>query len=204
VVDSGRRLPAHRDHRGDEGKHPTDGGGPPAIDLGPITPAGDQPQPEPNGNDAGPKPGVFDPGEPVMPHHEPKSGIDPNVGDGNKSADANTPGNTLNPETPATPPPKPGLDPEAGKTTSDIPIFLGPSNNSPPPGTNGPSPNAPPKSVYPGDEGTDDTPCGGLLDEPLINLLSNNGGDGGDASSGAATRQERKFPLIHVANSNMF
>ena len=199
-------LPAHRDHRDDESKHPADGGGPPAIDLGPITPAGDQPQPEPNANDAGPKPGAFDPGEPAPPHHESNSGIDPDVGGGNKPADANTPGMTVNPETPAAAPPKPGPDPEAGKSTpTDIPIFLGPSNDSPPPGNSGPPSNAPPKSGYPGDEGRhgdiDDTPCGGIFDEPLINLLSNNGGDGGDASSGAATRQEWTSPLIHVADS---
>jgi hypothetical protein len=199
--------PAHRDHRDDEGKHPADGGGPPAIDLGPITPASDQPQPEPSGNDASPKPGAFNPGEPAPPHDESKSGIDPNVGDGgNKSADVNTPGKIINPETPATAPLKPGPDPEAGKSPPDIPIFLGPSNNTPPPGRSGPSSNAP-QSGYPGDEGkygyTDDA-CGGLFDEPLINLLSNNGGDGGDASSGAATRQEKTSPLIHVANSNMF
>lgn len=159
----------HSDHHDDEGKHPADNGGPPAIDLGP-TPASDQ------------------------PHHESKSDIDPNVDDGgNKSADANTPGKTVNPDTPTTALPNPGPDPEAGKGTPDTPIFLGPSNNNPPPGSNRPS-DAPQKSDNPGDEGrygyTDDTPCGGLFDEPLINLLSNNGGDGGDASSGAATRQE--------------
>jgi hypothetical protein len=180
-------LPAHRDHRDDEGKHPADGGGPPAIDLGPITPADDQPQPVPSGNDASPKPGALEPGEPTPPHNESKSGIDPNVGDGgNKSADANIPEKPMNPENPATALPKPGPDPEAGKSTSDIPIFLGPSNNSPAPGSGSPSSNNPQQSGYPGD----DTPCGGFLDEPLINLLSNNGGDGGDASSGAATRQD--------------
>jgi len=198
-------LSAHRDHRDNEGKHTADGGGPPAIDLGPITPAGDQPQPAPNGNDASP----FDPGEPAPPHHKSKSDIDPNVGDGgNKSGDANTPGKIMNPESPATAPPKPGPNPEAGKNTPDIPIFLGPSNNSPPPGSSGPSSNAPQKSGYPGDEGkygyNDDTPCDSLFGEPLINLLSNNGGDGGDASSGAATRQEKTSPLNHVANSNPF
>jgi hypothetical protein len=197
----------YRDHRDDEGKHSADGGGPPAIDLGPITPADDKPQPEPNGNDASPKPGAFDPGDPPPPHHESKGDIDPNVSDGgNKSADANTPGKTMNPETPAAGPPKPAPDPEAGKSTPDIPIFLGPSNNGPPP-SSGPSSNAPQKSGYTGEgryEDTDDTPCGGLFDEPLINLLSNNGGDGGDASSGAATRQERTSPFIHVANSNTF
>jgi hypothetical protein len=188
-------LPAYRDHRDDEGKHPASGGAPPAIDLGPITPANDQPQTEPNGNDVSPKPGAFDPGEPAPPQHESKSGIDPNVGDGgNKSADPNTPEKTMKPENPIAPP-KPGPDPEAGKSTPDIPVFLGPSNNSPPSGSSGPSSNAPQKSGNPDDEGrygyTDDTPCGGLFDEPLVNLLSNNGGNGGDASSGAATRQER-------------
>ena len=191
-------LPGHRDHPEDEGKHPADGGGPPAIDLGPITPADDQPQPVANGNDASPKPGAFDPGEPAPPHHESKSGIDPNVGDGgNKSADANTPEKAMKPENPATALPKPGPDPEPGKSTPDIPIFLGPSNNNPPPGSSGPSSNTPQQSGYPGDEGryaySDDTPCGGFLDEPLINLLSNNGGDGGDASSGAATRQDLRL-----------
>lgn len=183
----------HRDHRDDESKHPPDGGGPPAIDLAPITPAGD---------DASPKPGASDPGEPATPHHE------SNVGDGgNKSPDANTPEKTMNPDNPAAAQPKPGLDPDAGKSTPDIPIFLGPSNNSPP-GSSGPSSNAPQKSGNPGDQGRykypDDTPCGGLLDEPLINLLSNNGGDGGDASSGAATRQGRTSPLIHVATLTRF
>ena len=190
-------LPAHRDHRDDEGKHPADGGAPPAINLGP---AGDQPQPEPNGNDTSPKPGALDPGEPAPPHHESNSGIDPNVGDGrNKSTDANTPGKTVDPVNPPT---------EAGKSTPDIPVLLGPSNNSPRPGSSGPSSNAPQKSGSPSDEAkygySDDTPCGGLFDEPLINLLSNNGGDGGDASSGAATRQGWTSPLIHVANSNTF
>jgi hypothetical protein len=145
----------------------------------------------------------------VPPHHESKHDIDPNVGDsGNKSADANTPEKPVNPENPATVPPKPSSDPEAAKTTPDIPVFLGPSN-SPPPGNSGPSSSAPQNSGYPGDKGrygyTDDTPCDdGLLDEPLVNLLSNNGGDGGDASSGAATRQERTSPLVYVANSHTF
>jgi len=200
-------LPAHRDHRDDEGKQPADAGGPPAIDLAPITPADDQPQPAPNGNDASPKPGEFDPGEPAPPHHESKSGKDPNIGDGgNKSADANTPGKAMNPENPVTAAPKPGPDPEAGKSTPDIPIFLGPSNNSPPAGSSGPSSNAPQQSGYPGDEGrygySDETPCGGLFDEPLINLLSDNAGDGGDASSGAATRQDlRLFRSLTLTRS---
>ena len=191
-------LSAHRDHSDDEDKHPADGGGPPAIDLGPITPADDQPQQVPKGNDSSPKPGAFDPGDPAPPHHESKSGID----SGNEPA----PEKPMNPESPATAPPKPGPDPEAGKSTPDIPIFLGPSNNSPPPVSSGPPSNAPQKPGNPSDEGryTDDTPCGGLFDEPLINLLSNNGGDGGDASSGAATRQETTSSLIHVASSKHF
>ncbi|KAN0121591.1 hypothetical protein V8E52_003487 [Russula decolorans] len=198
---SGNSPPAHRDHRDDEGKHPADGGGPPAIDLGPITPASDQPQPEPSGDDASPKPGAFNPGEPAPPHDESKSGIDPNVGDGgNKSADVNTPGKIINPETPATAPLKPGPDPEAGKSPPDIPIFLGPSNNTPPPGRSGPSSNAP-QSGYPGDEGNignggsggnsaysgagGDASGGSVIAYPaLVNILSNNGGDGGYANSG--------------------
>ncbi len=204
------RKPVHRDQHDNGGNHPADGGGPPAIDLGPMTPTGDQPQPrprpQPNGNDASPKPGAFDPGEPAPPHHESKNGIDPNVDDsGNRPPDPNIPETSMNPEDPAAAPSKPG--PEAGKSAPDIPVLLGPSNSSPP-GSSGPPSDTSHSSGYPGDQETDGftdgAPCGGLLDEPLINLLSNNGGDGGDASSGAATRQERTSPLVHVANSDTF
>ena len=145
----------------------------------------------------------------MPPHDESKHDMDHNAGNSeDKSADANPPEKPMNPENPATVPPKPSSDPEAPKTTPDIPVFLGPSNSSPPPGNSSPPSSAPQNSGYPGDKGgygyTDDTPCDGLLDEPLINLLSNNGGDGGDASSGAATRQERMSPLVHVANSYTF
>jgi hypothetical protein len=195
-------LSAHRDHHGDEDNHPAGGGGPPTIDLGPM---GDQPPPEPTG-DANPKPGGQDPGESAPPHHESKDGVDPNVGDGgSKSVDESTPGKTTNADNPAPPPPKPGLDPGAGKSTPEIPVFLGPTNSNPPPGSSGPPSDAPQDLGYPGDEGrngyTEDTSCDDLFGESLINLMSNNGGDGGDASSGAATRQERTFPLVHVANS---
>ncbi len=97
------RKPVHRDQHDNGGNHPADGGGPPAIDLGPMTPTGDQPQPrprpQPNGNDASPKPGAFDPGEPAPPHHESKNGIDPNVDDsGNRPPDPNIPETSMNPE----------------------------------------------------------------------------------------------------------
>lgn len=197
-------LSAHRDHPGGEDDHPAGGGGPPAINLGPI---GDQPPPEPTGNDANPKPGGHGPGELEPPHHEFKdgTGIDTNVGDGgNKSVDENTPGKTTNADNPAPPPPKPGPDPGTGKNTPEIPVFLGPGNSNPPPGSSGPPPEVPQDSGHP-DEGrngyTEDTSCDDLLGESLINLLSNNGGNGGDASSGAATRQDRTPPLVHIADS---
>jgi hypothetical protein len=196
---SGNSYAKGGDHRGSENNRPADGGGPPAIDLGPLPQPGDQPQAEPTGNDTNPKPGANDPGEPAPPHHESKGDIDPNVGDsGNKSVDGSTP---------VTTPPKPSPDPGASKNTPDIPVFLGPSNSNPPPGSSGPPSDAPQGSGYPGDEGrngyTDDA-CGGLFGGSLINLMSNNGGDGGDASSGAATRQERTSPFVHDANFNTF
>jgi hypothetical protein len=198
-------LSVHREHLGAEDDHPTGGGGsPPAIDLGPV---GDQPPPEPTGSDANPKPGGHDPGEPAPPHHESKdgAGIDPNVGDGgNKPVDESTPGKTTSADNPAPPPPKPGPEPGVGKSTPEIPVFLGPSNSNPPPGSSGPPSDAPQGSGHP-DEGrngyTEDTSCDDLFGESLINLMSNNGGDGGDASSGTATRQERASPLVHVTNS---
>ena len=174
--------PTHRDHPGGEDNHPADGGGPPAIDLGPAA------EPESTGGGASPKPDAHDPGEPEPP--QPKDDIIPNVGNGeNKSADATAQA-------------KPGPDPMAGKSPPDIPVFLGPSNSSPPPGSSSPPSDAPQYSGNPGDE---DTSCGGgPFGESLVNLLSNNGGDGGDASSGKATRQERTPLLVQVSNSNTF
>ncbi|KAF8480975.1 hypothetical protein DFH94DRAFT_828471 [Russula ochroleuca] len=179
---SGNSYAQGGDHHGDEDNHPAGGGGPPTIDLGPM---GDQPPPEPTG-DANPKPGGQDPGESAPPHHESKDGVDPNVGDGgSKSVDESTPGKTTNADNPAPPPPKPGLDPGAGKSTPEIPVFLGPTNSNPPPGSSGPPSDAPQDLGYPGDEGrngyTEDTSCDDLFGESLINLMSNNGGDGGDA-----------------------
>ena len=174
--------PAHSDHPGGE-DNPTGSGGPPAIDLGPAA------QPESTGNDANPKPDAHDPGEHAPPHNESKDGIEPNVGDvENKSADAVAQ-------------PKPGPDPAAGKGTPNIPVFLGPSNSNPPPGSSGPPSDAPQDSGFPSDE---ETSCGGPFGESLINLMSNNGGDGGDASSGTATRQEKRSLLVRVSDSNMF
>lgn len=171
----------HRDHPGSEDNHPAGGGGPPAIDLGPTT------QPESTGNSASPKPEAHDPGEPETPQL--KDDIDPNVGNGeNKSGDATAQA-------------KPGPDSVAGKNPPDIPVFLGPSNSDRPPGSSGPPSDAPQNSGNPGDE---DTSCSGLSGESLVNLLSNNGGDGGDASSGTATRQERTSLLVQVSNSNTF
>jgi hypothetical protein len=177
---SGNSYAKGEDHRGGEDNHPAGGGGTPAVDLGPITQPGDQPQPEPIANDTNPKP---DPGEPAPP---------------NKPVDGNAPGKFTNADNPVTAPPKPGADPGPGKGIPDIPVFLGPSNSNPPPGSGGPPSDAPQGSDNPGDEGRkpEDT-CGGLFGGSLVSLLSNNGGDGGDASSGAATRQERTSCLCH-------
>ncbi|KAH9964427.1 hypothetical protein BC827DRAFT_930761 [Russula dissimulans] len=180
------------DHHDKEDDHSAGGGGAPVIDLGPITPASDQPeQPPHTGNDADPKPEAHTPGEPVSLPPEPDKGIDHNLDDGgNKPPDGGTPGNYVNPND-TTPPPGPAPDPAAGNSTPDIPIFLGPSGKDPSHGGSNPPYDAPKASEYPGDGGghkyTDDSPCDGPFGESLINLLSNNGGNGGDASSGAAT-----------------
>lgn len=141
----------------------------------------------------------------MPPSNEPKKGMDPNAVDsGNKPADGSTPGKYTNSDNPAAASPNPGPDPGAGENTPDIPVFLGPSNTEPSPGSGSPSSDAPQDLGYPDDEGRHkynyEVPCGGPFGGPLIDLLSNNGGDGGDASSGSATRQEVTSLLIHIAN----
>ena len=185
-------LPLYRDYHDKEDDHPTnDQSAPPTINLGPINQSGDKPQPEPTGSYTDQKPGVIDPGSPTPPLKEPEGDMDHNVvNDGSN--------NTTNSGDPATAPPKPGSETGAGKDASDIPIFLGPSNADPPPGSGGPLSDAPQESGYRGDGGKHkypdkihdypETSCGDHFGEPLINLLSGNGGYGGDASSGAVTR----------------
>jgi len=192
-------VSVHReDHHGKEDDQPADGGAP-VIHLGPITPTGDQPeQPPHTGNDADPKPVVYPPEEPASPPPEPDTGKDHNVVDGgNKPPDGGTPGNYVDPNDPTAPPP-PAPDPAADH--SNIPIFLGPSDNGPSHAGNSPPHDAPKDSGYPSDGGrhkyTDDSPCHGPFGGSLINLLSNNGGNGGDASSGAATRQGMISPTF--------
>jgi hypothetical protein len=200
-----RDYPGNYDHS----DHPSDGGGPPVIDLGPTTQSGDQPQPEPeqepSGGDTGPKPGTDGPGD--------QPGI--NTDDGNKSADTGKdaplqpspdsaqpyppPADTSN----SAPPPKqePDHGESPGESPPDIPIFLGPTNNHPSPEGQS-QPSGPPQgSSYPDEKERhrypDDPPCDEHFSGSLINLLSNNGGDGGDASSGAATRQETTPLFVH-------
>lgn len=92
------------------------------------------------------------------------------------------------------PSPKQEPDHSTGESAPDIPIFLGPSSNDPSPEGNRPPSGSPKSSGYPDDNGRyeypDNPPCDEYLGGSLINLLSNNGGDGGDASSGDADRQE--------------
>ncbi|KAH9043715.1 hypothetical protein EDB85DRAFT_712935 [Lactarius pseudohatsudake] len=96
---------------------------------------------------------------------------------------------------PVTPPQKSEPDPGANGTPPGIPIFLGPSNPSsdrPPSGDIGPSSDPPwLHGDEKGFEDNSDPSCDGIFGDifggSLINVLSNNGGDGGDASSGKAT-----------------
>ena len=207
-------LPLYRDYNDKEDDHPTnDHSAPPTINLGPINQSGDQPQPEPTGNDTDRKPGVYDPGSPTPPPKEPEGDMDHNVVNGgseNKPTDDNTPPKSTNSDNTATAPPKPGPGPGAGENKPDIPIFLGPSNADPSPGSSGPPSDAPQESGNPGDGGKHKYPdesheypgtsCGDSFGEPLINLLSGNGGYGGDASSGVATRQGTTSLPVHLAN----
>lgn len=207
-------LPLYRDYRDKEDDHATnDPSAPPTINLGPINQPSDQPQPEPNGNDPDQKPGVHDPGSPTPPPKEPEGDMDHNVvngGNKNNPTDDNTPPKNTNSDDPATAQPKPGSGPGSGGNTPEIPIFLGPSNVDPSPGSSGPPSDAPQESGYRGDGGKHkypdethehpETSCGDYFSEPLINLLSGNGGYGGDASSGAAIRQETTSLAVYLAN----
>jgi len=207
------RLPPFRDYHDNEGDHPTDHGAPPAIDLGPLNQSGDQPQPETTGNDADQqKPGAHDPGEFTPPPKQPGGDMDHDVvNDGDKNKSKND--GTTNSDNPAAAPSNPAPDTGPGENTPDIPIFLGPSNVDSPPSSSGPQNDPPQDSNRQDDDGRhkyhplehkypDETYCD-HFGEPLINLLSDNGGDGGDASSGAATRQEKASLLVRVTNLNM-
>ncbi|KAI9512625.1 hypothetical protein F5148DRAFT_791266 [Russula earlei] len=189
---SGVQLFAHRGYGSKEDDHPTDDGGQPVIDLGPINDTSDQPQPDHAGNDADPKPDTYGPGEPVSPPRKPDTGIDPNVD--NNPPEGSTPEKYPNPDESTPPSPKSAPDPANGEGRPYIPVFLGPSNNDPSHGSSHPPYDASHDSDHPSDGGrdryTDDYPCGGPFGESLINVLSNNGGDGGDASSGSATSIE--------------
>ena len=96
---------------------------------------------------------------------------------------------------PVIPPQKSDPDPSKNGTPPEIPIFLGPtnpSNDRPSSGDIGPS-SDPPWATDPHEKGFEDDydpHCDRISGISLINILSNNGGDGGDASSGKATRQE--------------
>jgi hypothetical protein len=198
-------LPLYRDYHDQEDDHPTnDQSVPPTINLGPINQSGEKPQPDPTGND---------PGLPMPPPKEPEGDLGHNVvndGSNNNPTHDNIPPKDGDP---ATAPPKPGSEPGADENAPNIPIFLGPSHVDPPPGSSGPpSSDAPSESGYRGDSGKHkypdkihdypETSCGDLFGEPVISLLSGNGGNGGDASSGAATRQETTSPPVHLANMN--
>jgi hypothetical protein len=210
-------LLLYSDYHDKEDDHPTDDqSAPPTINLGPINQSGDKPQPEPTGNDTDQKPGVYDPGSPTPPTTEPGGDMDHivvNGGNNNSPTHDNTPPKYPNSGDPATATPKPGSEPGTGENTPDIPIFLGPSNVDPLPGNSGPPSDAPQESGYRGDGGKHkypdkihdypETSCGDHFGEPLINLLSGNGGYGGDASSGAATRQGSTSLPVHLVNTDM-
>jgi len=83
---------------------------------------------------------------------------------------------------------------------------LGPSNPSsdrPPSGDFGPSSDSPWRHVDEKRfEDDDDPSCDNIFGGSLINILSNNGGDGGDASSGEATRQEEVSVSLRIADNS--
>ncbi|KAH9056989.1 hypothetical protein EDB87DRAFT_1145355 [Lactarius vividus] len=189
----------YRDYLGD-GDSPSAGDGRPVIDLEPPTQPGNPSQPEPV-HDALPNDTNTGPGDELPPPQNPNV---PNAADGknNKPSNGGTPASfqsgpaqprppPVNTGNPVTPPPDPG----ANGTPPGIPIFLGPSNPSsdrPPSGDIGPSSNPPrPHGDEKEFEDNGDPSCdgilGGIFGGSLINVLSNNGGDGGDASSGKAT-----------------
>ncbi|KAI9445419.1 hypothetical protein H4582DRAFT_920603 [Lactarius indigo] len=186
----------YRDHPGD--------GGRPVIDLGPSS----QPQPEPvhdapsgdtNPNLSGPSDELPPPRNPDVPKAaDGKNNNPPNGGTpaSFQSDPAQLKPPPVNTDDPAIPPQKSEPDPGANGTPPGIPIFLGPSNPSndrPPSGDIGPSSDPMwPHGDEKGFEDNSDSSCDGILGDifggSLINVLSNNGGDGGVASSGKATR----------------
>jgi hypothetical protein len=186
-----RDYSSNHDH--DHSDHPSDGGGPPAIDLGPATQSGDQHQQDPSGSGADPIPGASGPGDQAPP--SPGNGMIPDEGSKSEDTGQDTP--LPSPPGSAQPadtgdsvsPPK--QDPYHDESPSDTPVLLGPDNGHPSPEGYHSSPEG---SGYPDDKGRhghpDYTDCDEHFGLSLINLMSGNGGDGGDASSGAATRQE--------------
>ena len=199
----------YRDYMGD-GDHPTASGGQPVVDLGPSTQPGDQPQPGPV-HDASPndtKPDPSGPGDELPPPQNP----DASKGGSPTSFQPGPP-----PPPPPPPPPQdtgdsvtpPQKVPSADGNPTDVPIFLGPSNPSsdrPSSGDIGPSSDPPwttdphvDEKEFEHDKGPS---CDNIFGGSLINILSNNGGDGGDASSGKATRQETVSVSFRIADNS--
>ncbi|KAH8998745.1 hypothetical protein EDB86DRAFT_759052 [Lactarius hatsudake] len=172
---------------------------------------GDQPQPEPV-HDALPNdtnPNLSGSGDELPPPQNPDAADGKNDKPPNGGTPASFQSGPAQPKPPpvntgdsVTPPQKSEPDPGANGTPSGIPIFLGPSNPSsdrPPSGDIGPSSDPPwLHGDEKGFEDNGDPSCdgilGGIFGGSLINVLSNNGGDGGDASSGKATRVVAAFP----------
>jgi hypothetical protein len=197
----------HRDYL-DDGDRPTASGGQPVVNLGPSesTPPGDPHQPKPVDvtppNDKNPD--LSGPGDELPPpqNHDAPKGDTPASSQPGPPPPPPPPQNTGDS---VTPPQK--SEPDPGPT--DVPIFLGPGNPSgdkPSSGDIGPS-SDPPWNTDPHDnekeyEGDGDPSCGGIFGGSLINILSNNGGDGGDASSGKATRQEAGSVFFRIADNS--
>lgn len=179
-----------------DGDRPTASGGQPVVDLGPSTPPGDRHQPDPV-HDAPPndkKPDSSGPGDELPPPQNPDASKGDTPASPGPPPPPPPPPPPQNTGDPVTPPQKSEPDPGPDGTPTDVPIFLGPSNPSsdkPSPGDIGPSSDPPWNTDPHGNEkefeGDSDPSCGGIFSGSLINILSNNGGDGGDASSGKAT-----------------
>jgi hypothetical protein len=200
----------NRDYMGD-GDRPTASGGQPVVDLGPSTPPGDRHQPDPV-HDAPPndkKPDSSGPGDELPPPQNPDASKGDTPASPGPPPPPPPPPPPQNTGDPVTPPQKSEPDPGPDGTPTDVPIFLGPSNPSsdkPSPGDIGPSSDPPWNTDPHGNEkefeGDSDPSCGGIFSGSLINILSNNGGDGGDASSGKATRQEAGSVFVRIADNS--
>lgn len=191
---SGSSFAQGGDYLGD-GDRSSASGGQPVIDLGPSIQPGDQPQPEPvhdaPPNDTKPSPSGL--GDDLPPPQNPDDGKNkPSNGDPPapfQSGPAQQKPPPVNTGDSVTPPHKSDPDPGANETPGGVPIFLGPSNPSndrPSSEEIGPSSDSSWAADRHGFE-DDDGPCDNIFGGSLINILSNNGGDGGDASSGDAT-----------------